>query len=212
MTKRLAKDLLQFLLLRKAFLWRLPPAAGRAVAFTFDDGPDPVFTPLVLEALARHRILATFFLVGKKALAAPELVRDVARAGHVIGNHSYQHIDYTSLSRRERRADWEEAQALLGRITGSRPTLFRPPRGKVDPGLLHLMRRLGQRLVLWSRSSQDYRRDGTEAIYARARGDALRAGEILLFHDHNPGTVEVVQRLIPELLAANFSFCTVDCP
>jgi len=203
--KAVAKDALQFWLFRGSFAWRLP-SGTRSVALTFDDGPDPVFTTQVLEVLARQRVPATFFLVGRKAVARPELVQAIARAGHAIGNHSHAHVEYTQLSRSGRLADWTAAQSVFAQILQFRPTLFRPPRGRISLAVLRHLRALNQRLILWTRTSSDYRQDGADAIYARVHPDAVRPGEILLFHDHNAGTVAAIARLIPELLGRGFRF------
>ena len=114
-------------------LVRLPRGA-RGVVLTFDDGPDPETTPKVLDALDAHGAKATFFVIGKKAEAHPELVREIVRRGHTVGMHSYAHHRLFSLkSPSYVRADLTRALAVLGGILGERPTLFRPPIGHTNP-------------------------------------------------------------------------------
>ena len=118
--------------------------AGRRVALTFDDGPDPQRTPAVLDLLARQGVRATFFVVGARAEAHPELVRRMATEGHVVGNHSYTHswrFPLRSLGR-----TMEElcrTGEVLHRITGRQPRLFRPPFGVTNPTIAQAVRRLG---------------------------------------------------------------------
>ena len=118
--------------------------AGRRVALTFDDGPDPQRTPAVLDLLARQGVRATFFVVGARAEAHPELVRRMVAEGHVVGNHSYTHswrFPLRSLGR-----TMEElcrTGEVLHRITGRQPRLFRPPFGVTNPTIARAVRRLG---------------------------------------------------------------------
>src|SRR5262249_55781480 len=98
------------------------PRGARGVALTFDDGPDPIWTPRVLEALDAAKAKATFFLIGRKAEAHPELVRAISARGHAIGLHSYEHDRLVALRSRKRvRADLERGIRVLEAITGERP-------------------------------------------------------------------------------------------
>ena len=163
--------------------WRADPAAcGPAAALTFDDGPHPVGTPLVLEALARRGVRATFFVIGKHAEEHPELVREIHAAGHLLGNHSHRHGHADALrGRRFWRGELERCNDAVEAAAGVRPTLFRPPMGVKSPLQAGAVRDLGLTAVTWSRRGRDGRRAEPQRILARL-GDA-GPGEILTLHD-----------------------------
>jgi hypothetical protein len=119
------------------------PRGARGVALTFDDGPDPRWTPRVLEVLAKHRAVATFFVIGRKAEAHPELVRAILDAGHSLGLHSYEHDRLFAIRSEGRvRRDLERAIAVLEAIAGHRPVLFGPPIGHTYPIIARVRRDL----------------------------------------------------------------------
>jgi peptidoglycan/xylan/chitin deacetylase (PgdA/CDA1 family) len=160
------------------------PRGARGVALTFDDGPDPKWTPRVLATLAKHRAKATFFLVGKKAEAHPEVVRAILDAGHDVGLHSYAHDRLFVLRREARvRADLERGLAVLEKLTGMRPTTFRPPIGHTNPIIARTADRLDLTVVGWTISGHDgVASTRVEDVIARVRRD-LRDGAIIALHD-----------------------------
>ncbi len=172
------------------------PAGARGVALTFDDGPDPVFTPQVLDALDGAKVRATFFLIGRKAEANPEIVRDIVRRGHDVGLHSYAHDRLFAMrSPRRVRADLERGIRVLEQITGRRPEMFRPPIGHTNPGIVRVVDELDLAIVGWSVSGRDGLRGVLpEAVVARVRS-GLKDGAIVLLHDsaergdHDPAGV-----------------------
>jgi len=164
--------------------WRGRRGRGR-IALTFDDGPNPPHTGAVLDVLARHDARATFFMVGESAARHPELVRQVAAAGHEIGNHTMHHAILA----------WRGPAAVEGEIDGAQVALaaagvkarwFRAPHGFKSPFLGRALARHGLRLVAWSRGCWDTDRPGVEAIVARTVPH-LRDGQILLLHDGAEG-------------------------
>lgn len=160
---------------------RLPPGAGD-VALTFDDGPDPVWTPQVLDLLAALQVPATFFVVGHRARRYPELVRRIRREGHVLGSHSATHPDARRLGIRALRRDYAEGRAAAERAVGGVVPLFRPPNGTVDLKGAVVMRRLGLVPWLWTVDPEDWHPDATTArIVARCAGTG--AGDVILLHD-----------------------------
>lgn len=160
------------------------PRGARGVALTFDDGPHPHWTPRVLEVLRHRGARATFFVVGRKAEAHPEVVRSILEQGHEVGLHSYAHDRLFALrSGRSVRADLERGVAVLERVTGHRPSLFRPPIGHTNPIVARAARQLELTVVGWSASG----RDGVsfakpDDVAARVRRN-LRDGAIVLLHD-----------------------------
>jgi peptidoglycan-N-acetylglucosamine deacetylase len=168
-----------------ATLLRIPRrAADRGtVALSFDDGPHPRATPLVLDVLADHGATATFFLVGEQVRAHPEAARAIARAGHEVALHGDRH---TLLLRRrvtELADDLRRARATIEEATGASPTLYRPPYGVFSSGALDLVRSLGLTPLLWSRWGRDWERRATPASIAARATRRLSPGDVVLLHD-----------------------------
>jgi len=187
-------------------LVRLPPGErdGRAV-LTFDDGPDPETTPALLDLLDQHGAKASFFLIGEKARAYPGLVRDIARRGHSIENHTMRHpVLFACLGPRRMRRELAEAQAVLTSLAGHPPRFVRAPIGLRSPLLDPVLSGLGLQHVSWARRGFDTRCDDPARILRRLlRG--LRPGDVLMLHDgcsaRTPAGKPVVLEVVPALLA-----------
>lgn len=181
---------------------RLPPAAAQRgeVALTFDDGPDPLVTPRVLDLLDRFAMKATFFCVGTKVCAHPGIVEDIVLRGHAVENHSFDHIHWFAMMGPWRMArDIERAQAAISCVAGERPRFFRAPNGFRNPWLDAVLARDGLRYVSWTRRGLDtVRRDG-QAV-ARALTQGLRAGDVLLMHDGNSGRTANAEPMVLAVL------------
>jgi peptidoglycan/xylan/chitin deacetylase (PgdA/CDA1 family) len=164
---------------------RLPDtaAARGEIALTFDDGPDPEITPQVLELLERYNARATFFCIAERAARHPELVREIARRGHEVENHSRGHrATFALLGLGGLRREIAAAQSTLADLAGRPPRFFRPPAGLRNPLLDPVLHALGLKLVSWTRRGFDtQRRDPVEVARLLTRG--LAAGDILLLHD-----------------------------
>jgi peptidoglycan/xylan/chitin deacetylase (PgdA/CDA1 family) len=149
------------------------------VLLTFDDGPHPQHTPFVLDRLAAFDLTAAFFLVGMR-ITDPSLVHRIAEAGHLLGNHTFSHSDPRWWTFAE-----DEVRRCQSLVPGA--TLFRPPMGRLTPGLWLAARRCGLRCVTWSLDSGDWRcrnaEDATEC--ATQVAEAIRPGDVVLFHDHH---------------------------
>jgi peptidoglycan-N-acetylglucosamine deacetylase len=179
-------------------LTRLPAASARRnlISLTFDDGPDPEITPRVLDLLERHRVKASFFCVGKKAAAHPEIAQEIVRRGHSVENHSLRHsVAFALYGIFRLRREVESAQAVLGGITGRAPRFFRAPAGLRSPLLDPVLARCGLRYVSWTRRGLDGL-DRDPARVLQRLTTALAAGDILLLHDSRP----VVLAMLPQLL------------
>lgn len=168
-----------------------------AVALTFDDGPYPSTTPALLAALDGVR--ATFFLWGEHAAAHPALVRDIAAAGHVIGNHTWTHPHLTGLSAEARDQEVRRTQDLLVSLTGVRPSLFRPPYGDTAPSVARTAADHGLTEVLWTVDTRDWAGASTDEIVAAA--DRVEPGGVVLLHEGRPATVAAVPRILAALAA-----------
>lgn len=189
------------------------------VAFSFDDGPDERLTPLVLDVLKRHHARATFFVIGRRAEAHPELIRRMAGEGHEIANHSYSHSRLLNLRfRKSLKQDITHCSHVLSQLQlpGVSPALFRPPMGLKNPALAHLQRELDLRIVVWSLHGRDTHGADAETITKRVLR-RIRRGDIILFHDGHdlPGkqrsaaVVEALERILPALAERGLRTSTV---
>lgn len=157
---------------------------GHAIALTFDDGPDPQTTPAVLDELARQGMRATFFVLGEKVRAAPDVLRAIARAGHAIGIHGDRHDRLLALRSPDHIvAELERARDSVARITGTLPSLFRPPLGHISPRTAVAAKRLGLVLVGWSVRGRDGLASTSPAEVERRVRAGLGPGAIVLLHD-----------------------------
>ena len=177
-----------------------------AVALTFDDGPDPVWTPRVLDALHRVEARATFFAIAPLALKHPSVVSAILEAGHAIEFHCTEHVRHTHLSRREVEADTREGLRALQRL-GVEPRFWRPPWGVLAPWTEELAEDFGLRLAPWSVDTREWRGDQAREMLHRVE-PLLGPGEVVLMHDRlGPGalrtgceeTVSLVEPLVARL-------------
>jgi peptidoglycan/xylan/chitin deacetylase (PgdA/CDA1 family) len=172
------------------------------VALTFDDGPDPLYTPQVLDILDRHRVRATFFLIGENARGHPELVRRIRARGHEVGNHTDTNGRTVLMSMSRFRDSLLRAEAALALPEGG-PKLFRPGGGWIRPAQLDLAMERGYTCVLGSAQAYDPRRPPTGYIrWAIARN--LRPGAIVVLHDAGGDRSNTVAAL-PGILEAGRS-------
>jgi len=193
------------------------PATGNGLALTFDDGPNPLATPAILDALKERGVKASFFILGRHAERWPAIVRRVAEEGHAIGNHGYYHRKLHLKSPSYVRRDLELGTAAIVDACGVRPKFFRAPHGFRSPWVTTIARSLGQRTVGWTRGVWDSDRPGVEVIAGRTIR-AARPGAILLLHDgdgYDEGgdrmqTARAVPRIIDAVQRAGFHFVTLD--
>ena len=160
---------------------RLDPATG-AVALTFDDGPDPRFTPLILDVLADARVLATFFVTGDQAASHSGLVRRIVNEGHALGTHSQSHAHPLSLGYRDLAEEYRGGRRAVEAVVGAPVPLFRPPNGYLDPVGAVAIRVNRLRPWLWTVDPRDWR-PGVRPEEIAASVSALAAGDVVLLHD-----------------------------
>ncbi|MFN8020405.1 MAG: polysaccharide deacetylase family protein [Acidimicrobiales bacterium] len=165
---------------RLGFVRCMLPNGG--VCLSFDDGPDPKWTPVLLDELARLQVRATFFCVGRRALDHPEIVRRMLSDGHTVGSHSDEHAHPRTQSLRAMRRSFERGRQQVESVTGAPVWLFRPPTGLVTWRSAAMSRRAGLRTWLWSVDPEDWRDGITSAEIAR-RCSAAQSGDIVLLHD-----------------------------
>ncbi len=195
----------------------------RMVALTFDDGPDPDYTPHVLDLLDRHRARATFFMVGVNALVWRDLAAEVLARGHSVANHTHSHVDLEQLDGAAVTAQLRAGGADLGLVGLGNPVLFRPPKGFTSPTVARVARRLDLRTAFWSQCVEaQHVRHGTARDVAVQMVQRVTPGQILLAHDGGrvmaPGgqtidrsrTMEVLPFLLAGLRSAGWQ--VVDLP
>lgn len=181
------------------------------VALTFDDGPHPVHTPALLDVLRAEGVRATFFLVGEKVRAHPELAARIAREGHEIGNHTDRHVYLPWRATHQVVREISRCDEAILEATGTVPVLFRPPWGGRTPRVLAELARAGKRLALWTYNPRDYLREAPE-IAARVI-DRAEPGLVVLLHEARDGggeTVEAVARIIPALANQGYRLTVVS--
>jgi peptidoglycan/xylan/chitin deacetylase (PgdA/CDA1 family) len=171
--------------------------AARRIALTFDDGPDPAWTPRVLEVLAQRGAHGTFFLVGERAERAASAVRAIAEAGHEIASHGWSHRSLWLCGPRRTTEEIDRAQQCLAALGGAAPGHFRPPWGMVNAAMFPILRARGIRPVLWSIQPEGLRPAPAEAQAAHVI-ERAHAGAIVDLHDAE-GTPGAPCRLVAAL-------------
>lgn len=189
---------------------------ARGVALTFDDGPCPMHTPKVLDMLDAAGVKATFFVIGYKAEAHPDIVRDIIKRGHVVGSHSYTHNRaFSLLSKAAVKQDIERSLACLEKITGSRPALFRPPIGHTNPRIARVVEELDLTVVGWSVRALDGVASADPDRVAGRVVPKLEDGAIVLLHDaaehddRTPASIDALPKILDAMDRKNLVGVTV---
>ena len=188
-------------LLTVASIWR-----GRrdrpAVTLTFDDGPDPEWTPRVLDILEREDTRGAFFLIGRRALRAPDVARRIAEAGHDLGNHTWSHPNLWRCGPRHTEREIADGHAAIAEAAGTVPRFFRPPWGKTNLAMFGALRRSATPCVFWTVQPES-RRPVDPAEQARRGTARARAGAIYDLHDADgvPGAGARLVEYLPGLIA-----------
>jgi peptidoglycan/xylan/chitin deacetylase (PgdA/CDA1 family) len=154
----------------------------KQLALTYDDGPNDPHTLHLLEVLAKHEVRATFFLVGRYARQRPDIVREIVKAGHAIGNHTFTHPLLIFKSEAEIRKELSDCQAAISEVTGEVPKLFRPPFGGRRPAVLRIARELGLQPIMWNVTGFDWNAPPAEVIERKVTSQ-IRGGNVILLHD-----------------------------
>ena len=188
-------------LLTLGSVWR-GPRERRAVSLTFDDGPDPDWTPRVLDVLAREDVRGAFFLIGQRARKAPEVARRIALAGHDLGNHTWSHPSLWRCGPDHTEREIGDGHAAIADAAGAPPRFFRPPWGKTNLAMFGVARRLDTPCVFWTVQPES-RRPVEPAEQARRGIARARAGAIYDLHDADgvPGAGARLLEYLPTLVA-----------
>jgi peptidoglycan-N-acetylglucosamine deacetylase len=189
-------------------VWRVP-TKRKDIALTFDDGPYPFYTPVLLHVLERSNVHATFFIIGRCAQQFPELVYRILASGDEVANHTFNHIPLTKLSDQQIEYQILEDGVLLQRFTGQRLSLFRPPHGRFNTHVVAIAHELGYDTIFWSDSANDVKDIPPNVIVKRVVNEASPGGIILLHSGRYP-TIEALPVIIDRLRARGYRFVTVS--
>ena len=179
---------------------------AKKIALTFDDGPHPVYTQVLLDGLAKRKVKATFFITGENAEAYPELVKRMQEEGHLIGNHTYSHIQLTQGNREKFKGELVKTNEIIEEITGQGVTYVRPPYGSWDKSF---EKELNMIPVLWNIDPLDWCCNDASCVIRKVES---AAGEdaIILLHDSYPSTVTAALQIVDDLQQRGYVFVTVE--
>lgn len=186
-------------------LTRMPPH-DKMFYLTFDDGPDPRYTPALLDLLATHEVHATFFLIGRQAEQHPELVGRMIAEGHRLGNHSYSHPKFNGLSLAEKMLEIDRTDRILAEFDGIPHHAVRPPSGAFSWALTFHLARRRRKLAYWSYDSLDYQHRPPMDLVDMMRRKPPAAGDVLLMHDDSDCCIQMLATLLPEWRAKGLGF------
>lgn len=193
----------------KAFTSNINISTKR-IAITFDDGPDPVITPRILKLLDDYNAKATFFCIGQQVEKYPGVLQLIKNEGHLAGNHSYSHnyfIDFKSTQ------GWitelKRTDEVMEKVTGFKPTLFRPPYGVTTPHLAKAVKASGHRVIAWNIRSFDTILKNPEAILKRLT-NKIKPGSVILLHDNHPKIEYILERLLQFLQKNGYQMVTIN--
>lgn len=178
----------------------------KKIALTFDDGPHPVYTEQMLDLLEKEQVPATFFLLGQNVEEYGEVVKEIADKGHLIGNHTYHHIQITTLPTEQAYEEIDKTSRLIEELTGKGTEYVRPPFGTWNEGLESELDLIP---VMWTIDTLDWTTGNVDWIVSQVVKDA-KENDIILMHDSYKSTVRAVERIIELLKADGFEFVTVD--
>ena len=189
---------------------------SRQLALTYDDGPNDPHTRHLLDVLARHQVRATFFLIGRYVQQRPEIVCELVKAGHVVGNHTFTHPLLIFKSAREVRSQLESCKRALTDAVGEPSNLFRPPFGGRRPAIFRMARGMGLEPIMWNVTGYDWNATSAEQIERKVTRQ-VRGGDVVLLHDgghrdfgaDRSYTVTATDRLISRYKSEGYEFVTI---
>lgn len=182
------------------------PVEEKKIAITFDDGPHPVYTPKLLDGLKKRGIVATFFVTGENAEQYPDIIRKMSEDGHLIGNHTYSHIQLTDSNRDKFRSELVKTNEVLKEITGKDVSFVRPPYGCWDKSL---ETELNMFPVLWNIDPLDWCCNNADCIVQKVEKNA-NENAVILMHDYYETSVTAALQIVDDLTKQGYKFVTVE--
>jgi peptidoglycan/xylan/chitin deacetylase (PgdA/CDA1 family) len=189
---------------------------SKRLALTYDDGPNDPYTFRLLDVLASHNVRATFFLIGRYVRQRPDIVREIVRAGHVIGNHTFSHPLLTFQPAQEIKQQLTDCTLAISDAVGEHSNLFRPPFGGRRPAVLHIARQLGLEPVMWNVTGYDWNAPSADHIQRKVTRQ-VRGGDVILLHDgahkqfgaDRSHTVVASDKIISKYRPEGYEFVTI---
>lgn len=189
---------------------------SRQIALTYDDGPNDPHTLRLLEVLARHGVQATFFLIGRYVQQRPDIAREIVKAGHVVGNHTFTHPLLIFKSEAEIRNELSHCRTALQDAIGQHSNLFRPPYGGRRPAVLRVAREIGLGPVMWNVTGYDWNAPPASVIERKVIKQ-IRGGDVILLHDgghkqmgaDRSNTVTATDHLIARYKSEGYEFLAI---
>jgi len=185
----------------------------KVIAFTFDDGPNPIYTPQILDIFQQYDSKATFYMIGSQMEQHPELVKEVYKQGHEIGNHTYTHPQLSELNEHDCMHEIIQTENLILDTVGTKPQTFRPPYFDHNEKVEHLICGLGYTMIgAVNGETLDWEQPGIQHIIDKTR-ETVGPGSILLFHDgfgDRSQSIEAVRILVSELISEGYRLVTVS--
>lgn len=185
------------------------------ICLTFDDGPDALYTPQILDILRKYNVPATFFLIGNKIIQYPEVVKRIIAEGHIIANHTWSHPDLTKITKEELIAETKLTEDILKDITALRTALIRPPEGAVSENVINSLQELSYKVIFWSVDSRDWLDRDIDQILINTLPD-INKDSIILFHSAGgkgqslDATLKSLPELIETLKLREYNFVNLD--
>lgn len=195
--------------------YREGPRNVKKVALTFDDGPDSVYTPQILDILRKHKVKATFFLIGNRAELFPDVVKRMVKEGHIVGNHSMTHPNIMKLNKEQTFKEIQECEDVLFSLAGYKPVFFRSPYGSLDSEKVKEISELDVKLIAWNVDSLDWKSLTAEQVKYNIL-ENVREGSIVLQHssgskkENLTGSVAALEEIIKTLKKEKYKFVTVS--
>lgn len=190
------------------------PTDKREMALTFDDGPDEKFTPLVLDELKKAGVHATFFVVGNRVEANPDIFKRIINEGHAIGNHSYDHANLPKLSDKQFKEQINRTDLIISSYLGYEPAFVRPPYGAINENQILWLAGEKKKIINWNVDSLDWKGLSADEVYTNVMGQT-KPGSIILQHSAGgdgedlSGSVKAIATIVAKLKQDNVSFVTI---
>ncbi len=186
----------------------------KRVALTFDDGPDSLYTPQILDVLKEYKVKATFFLIGKRADLFPDVVKRMVNEGHIVGNHTWSHPNIVKLDNGAMLKEIRDAEEALSKLTGYRTALFRSPYGSIDEKRIKEIGKLNYKIIAWNVDSLDWKSLTAEQVKYNIL-ENVKEGSVILQHssgskeENLTGSVAALRDIIVTLKKEGYQFVTI---